>query len=80
MKSVGAFEAKTHLNELLRRAFKGEVIQITRRGIPMAKLIPPDNQSKQDLHKLAEDLRRLRKGVKLRKISIRELIDEGRRY
>ncbi len=80
MKTVGAFEAKTHLNELLRRAFKGEIILITRRGIPMAKLIPPDNGTKQDLRKLADDLRQLRKGVKLKKISIRGLIDEGRRY
>jgi prevent-host-death family protein len=37
MKTVGAFEAKTHLNELLKRVSKGESIRITRRGIPVAK-------------------------------------------
>ena len=46
----------------------------------MAKLTPPDNGEKQDLRKLVDDLRQLRKGAKLKKISIRELIDEGRRY
>ena len=30
MTTVGAFEAKTHLNQLLTRTLKGEVIQITR--------------------------------------------------
>ena len=80
MKTVGAFEAKTHLNELLRRASKGETIEITRRGIPMAKLIPPGNATKPDLRKLVDELRQIRKGAKLGKTSIRELIDEGRRY
>ena len=50
MKTVGAFDAKTHLNELLQRASKGETIQITRRGIPVAKLSPPDSSQKEDAH------------------------------
>jgi prevent-host-death family protein len=80
MKTVGAFEAKTHLNELLQRASKGETIQITRRGIPVAKLSPPDSNQKEDGHILAVSIRRLRRGATLGKVSIRELIDEGRRY
>jgi len=80
MKTVGAFDAKTHLNELLRRASKGETIQITRRGIPVAKLSPPDSSQKEDAHTLAASIRRLRRGATLGKLSIRELIDEGRRY
>jgi prevent-host-death family protein len=80
MKTIGAFEAKTHLNELLRRAAEGETIQITRRGVPMAKLIPPDAGEKRDLRSLAEAIRRLRKGSCLGKMTIRELIEEGRRY
>jgi len=80
MKTVGAFEAKTHLNQLLRRAFEGETIQITRRGIPIAKLTPPDEGDEQDVRSLTDDIRRLRKGAMLKKVTIRELIDEGRRY
>ena len=80
MKTVGAFDAKTHLNELLQRASKGETIQITRRGIPVAKLSPPDSGPKEDGHILAASIRRLRRGATLGKLSIRELIDEGRRY
>ena len=85
MKSVGAFDAKTHLNELLQRASKGETIRITRRGVPVAKLVPPDDGEKEEARKLVEGIRQLRKGTtlgkaSLRKITIRELIDEGRRY
>jgi len=80
MKTVGAFDAKTHLNELLQRASKGETIQITRRGIPVAKLSPPDPGQKEDGHILAASIRRLRRGATLGKLSLRELIDEGRRY
>jgi len=80
MKSVGAFDAKTHLNELLQRASKGETIRITRRGVPVAKLIPPDDGEKEDARNLIEAIRQLRKGATLGKITIRELIDEGRRY
>jgi prevent-host-death family protein len=80
MESIGAFEAKTHLNELLQRASKGETIRITRRGVPVAKLTPPDDGEKADVRSLAEAIRQLRKGATLGKIKLRELIDEGRRY
>lgn len=80
MKSIGAFEAKTHLNQLLQRASKGETIQITRRGIPIAKLIPPDTGEKEDVRTLSDAIRQLRKGATLGKSTIRELINEGRRY
>ena len=38
MDSIGAFDAKTRLSELLERASRGEVIQITRHGKPVARL------------------------------------------
>jgi len=80
MKTVGAFEAKTHLNELLRRVSKGETIRITRRGIPVARLVPDEEAKKTDLKKLGREIREIRKGISLKGLTIRELIDEGRRY
>jgi prevent-host-death family protein len=38
--TVGAFEAKTHLSELLERVKAGREITITKRGSPVAKLVP----------------------------------------
>ena len=41
MKTVTAFEAKTHLSALLGEASRGETILITRHGEPVAQLVPP---------------------------------------
>jgi prevent-host-death family protein len=40
MITVGAFEAKTHLAQLLERVERGEEITITRRGKAVARLVP----------------------------------------
>ena len=79
MTTVGAFEAKTHLNSLLERVSKGETIQITRRGVPNAKLVPAEAPKTANLRQIAASIRDARKGVTLGKISLRELINEGRR-
>jgi prevent-host-death family protein len=80
MKTVGAFEAKTHLNELLRQVSRGETIRITRRGVPVAKLVPPEDGEHKDLKQIAREIREIRKGANLRGLSLRKLINEGRRY
>lgn len=80
MKSVGAFEAKTRLNELVRRVSDGESIRITRRGVPIAKLVALENKGKEDVVKAVRELREIRKKLSLGGLSIRKLIDEGRRY
>ncbi len=40
MDSIGLFEAKTHLSELIARAERGEEVIITRHNKPVAKLVP----------------------------------------
>jgi prevent-host-death family protein len=40
MPEVGTFEAKNKLSELLDRAERGEETTITRRGKPVAKIVP----------------------------------------
>jgi len=40
MKSVGSYEAKTHLPRLLSQVEQGETITITKRGRPVAVLSP----------------------------------------
>jgi prevent-host-death family protein len=83
MKTVGAFEAKTHLNQLLTQVSEGESIRITRRGIPVAKLVPAGEGERKDFKEVVREIRKIRKireGASLRGLTIRELIDEGRRY
>jgi prevent-host-death family protein len=40
MESVGSFEAKTHLPQLLERVARGEEFTITKHGKPVARLVP----------------------------------------
>lgn len=47
MREVGAYEAKTHLPKLLREVEAGETIVITRRGVPIARIVPT-NQNRKD--------------------------------
>jgi prevent-host-death family protein len=87
MPTVGAFEAKNRLGALLDLVERGEEVTITRHGKPVAKLVAPatsETQQQKPFDKEAakaavEAIREMRKGVTLGGISIRELIDEGRR-
>lgn len=40
-KSVGVHEAKTHLSRLLELVEAGDHVEITRRGVVVAHLVPP---------------------------------------
>ncbi len=80
MDTVGAFEAKTHLAELLARVSGGESITITRHGKPVAQLVPIAIPQKRDRADVVKDLLEFGKGRKLRGQSIREMIEEGRRF
>ena len=81
MTTIGIFEAKNRLSELVARAAGGEEIVITRRGEQVARLmapVAPDAQGQ--VRALAERIRRSRAGQTLGgAVCIRELIDEGRR-
>jgi prevent-host-death family protein len=74
MKTVTAFEAKTHLSALLGEASRGETILITRHGEPVAQLGPPPRAA--DAARTAMELlfsQTIRLGM-----PIREAIEEGR--
>jgi prevent-host-death family protein len=80
METVSAFEAKTHLAALLDRVAKGEKITITRRGIPAALLVPVAETAAKLSHKeIVEGMRVLRKRVKPGRMSVTEMVKEGRR-
>lgn len=81
MTRVGAYEAKTHLPELLERAARGEKILITKHGRAVAMLGPPADEGRQpDAREVVRALKALRKGNRLGKgVTVRDLIEEGRR-
>lgn len=40
MKTVGIFEAKTHLSALVEDVARGESIIVTKNGMPVARIVP----------------------------------------
>ena len=78
---IGAFEAKTHFSHIIERAERGEDFIVTRRGKPVAKIIPFKQKNemtrKEAMAKLME-MRKLYRGEP-GSFNIREAIEDGRK-
>lgn len=80
MHMVGVFEAKTRLTALLDEVEEGGEVLITRRGKPVARLVPAEPGFDRDrARRAAAGLREASKGVTLGGLSLKDLISEGRR-
>lgn len=84
MITVGSFEAKTKLAELLDKVEDGEVVIITRRGKAVARLVPArSEEGAAQVRQVVEDIKRNRVGRGKPAgpgTTIAELIKAGRRY
>jgi prevent-host-death family protein len=83
MVHIATDEARAQLAELVLRASRGETILITESGRPMAKLIAAGETEPSDmsLEQALLTLRDIRSRTKLEPgHTLRELIEEGRRY
>ncbi len=78
MRTVGAYEAKTHLAQLLDAVAQGETITITRHGTPVAVLAPPDAIAPRDPGAAIDEWRAFGTGITLGDLSLRDMIEEGR--
>ncbi len=77
MLTVGAFEAKAKIAELLDKVAAGETVLITRRGDAAALLVPP-TQIQRNRNKALSEIKRFRKACKTGSIDIEALINEDR--
>ena len=85
MPSVALYEAKTRLSELLVQVQQGEIITITRHGVPMARLVGAEgagadghpNTQGQKVDAVFKALAALRRGVTL-DVQLRDAIADGR--
>jgi prevent-host-death family protein len=83
MTTIGFYDARTHFSELLDQVAKGKHVLITRRGKPAALLSPPPKDEPKDVKQVVREMLELRdrEGPTLGgKVTIRELIQEGRRF
>jgi prevent-host-death family protein len=88
METVGLFEAKTHLSELIARAERGEEVIITRHNKPVAKLVPITTEISPELYRkrleILDELQAVGREIAARggPITVEEILswrDEGRR-
>lgn len=79
MNQIGLHEAKTHLSEIIAKVHEGNEYTITRRGVPMARLIPAEKPSRDAVKQALEEAKQLRETLSLGGLKIKDLIEEGRR-
>ncbi|AEF83877.1 conserved domain protein [Treponema primitia ZAS-2] len=76
--TIGTFDAKTHLSEMLDEIQKGRDYVITKRGVPIARLIPYAEDKKVSRRKITKELKEIRNRTTGEPFSIREAIEDGR--
>jgi prevent-host-death family protein len=79
-KQVGVFEAKTHFSALIDDAIAGKTTVITKRGKPVARIVPTEDARRERAKRAADRIRAMRGVLKLAPgETIRDLIYAGRR-
>ena len=78
--TIGSFEAKTHLSRILNDVEDGAEITITKRGKPIARLIPyKDKNLKVNRREILFKFEEIRNSIKGH-VNIKDYINEGRKY
>jgi len=78
--TVGAYQAKTRLSELLQRVQEGETVTITKHGHPVAQIVGVGT-AKPTIDEIRAEVRRISDGLPA--VSMEEIlssIHEGHRY
>jgi prevent-host-death family protein len=77
---IGAFEAKTHFSQIIEKAENGMDFIVTRRGKPVAKIIPFEKKPEITWEEALEEFRKFRKLYRGKpgSFNVREAIEEGR--
>ena len=72
MQTIGSYEAKTRLPELLRQVAQGEQFTITRRGVPIARIVGVED-TVDDRRAIIERMKAAR--AQRPSVPVRELLD-----
>jgi len=76
---VPTFEAKNRLSALLAEVARGTEVTITKRGVPVAKLVPAaPGFDREKARRAAAGLREVSRGTRLGGIRIKDLVNDGR--
>jgi len=78
--TVGAYDARSRFAELLDRVERGDEITITKRGTPVARLVPfVKLATAEDRRTAIAAMRRLAASNRLDGLRVKDLVAEGRR-
>jgi prevent-host-death family protein len=77
--SVGAFEAKNRFSDLIDRVGRGAEVTITKHDKPVARIVPIKEQSRREKLAAVAELRSIRGRYRLKGVTARTLISEGRK-
>lgn len=77
--TIGTYEAKTHLADLLRQVRAGQGFTITQRGNPVADLLPAGSSARRAGSQAANRMRQfMLDAPRIAAVDTRALADEGR--
>jgi prevent-host-death family protein len=79
MKTIGAFDAKTHFSEILKEVENGGQIVITKHGRAVAKLIPMQTKCTESILTAIQDLKDFSKNHTLGELFWKALRDEAKK-
>ena len=77
MIEIGAYDAKTHLPQLLERVSKGERFTITKHGRPVAELLPYSGRDAERARNAVARVRDLRETLSRRGVRLRDVLRRG---
>lgn len=78
-RSIGAFEAKAQLSQLLRAVERGEEFTITVRGKPVADLVPHSATSRRGVEAAIAAVQAFPRIQGVRDADVARFVEEGRR-
>jgi prevent-host-death family protein len=78
MERIGIYDAKARLSQLIEQVEAGGEVVITRRGKPVARLMPVEASPRNSSARAAKRIRSLCERLNVRGVKIRELVEEGR--
>lgn len=79
MPEIGAYDAKTHLPQLLERTQKGEHFVITKHGRPVAELVPVTRTDGDTVRRTITNIRSFRENLRKRGIRMKGILKKDER-
>ena len=79
MEEIGVRDAKARLSYPIEQVSNGRRFTITRRGVPVPRLVPVSERNREGIARAVRELRSLSDAHSLGGLSVRQLIDQDRR-